>query len=261
MTVSVGILIALGMVEALWLVRLWRLGLIRVYPYLSICLGASAVLTLGGVTAYSTLGRMSVVYGWFWVVAQPVLWTLRSGVIAEAYNHMLRGYKGLQKLAKLGANVAMAAAGLIVLGMIFADAAGASYADPWRMFWFQQQKNAYLALTAACLLFAFIGVYCRLRISRNVLVIFSVFGFLFLAKATLLVFHNHLGDEFGDWKNFLGPTISIAAFAFGIAAVTEEEEEKAQNSIALSGPGLAQAAVAARQLAAANDSLLKVLRS
>ena len=261
MTASVGIWIVLGVVEAVWLIRLWRLGLLRVYPRLSVCLGASSALTLGGIVAYSTLGRMSVVYGWLWVVTQPVLWTLRSCVIAEAYGHMLRGYRGLQKLAKLGANAALAAAGVIVLGMIFVDAQGSSYGDPWRAFWFQQEKSAYLALTAACLLFVFIGAYCRLRISRNVLVIFSVFGFLFLAKAVLLVFHNHLGAAFGDWKNLLGPTLSIGALAAGALAVRREEERKADDSVALSGPGLAQAAVAARQLAAANDSLLKVLRS
>ena len=261
MTVSIGIWIALGIVEAVWLIRLWRLDLVRSYPYLSVSLGASAVLTLGGGAAYATLGRMSIVYGWFWVVSQPVLWTLRSCVIAEAYDHMLREYKGLQKLAKLGANAALIAAGVIVLGMIFVDAAGSAYADPWQAFWFQQQKSAYLALTAACLLFVFIGVYYRLRVSRNVLVIFSVFGFLFLSKAVLLVFQNHLGAAFGTWKNLLGPTLSIGALAVGTLAVTREEDHKADDSIALSGTGSAQAAVAARQLAAANDSLLKVLRS
>ncbi len=261
MTVSVGIWIALGIVETLWLIRLWRLGLVRVYPYLSVCLGVSAILTLGGLAAYLTLGRMSIVYGWLWVATQPILWTLRCCVIAEAYDHMLRGYKGLRKLARLGANTALVAAGVIVLGMIFVDAAGSSYADPWRAFWLQQEKSAYLALTAACMLFVFSGVYCRLRISRNVLVIFSVFGFLFLSKAALLVFHNHLGAAFGDWKNLLAPTLSIAALAVGTVGVTREEDHEADDSVALAGTGSAQTTMAARQLAAANDSLLKVLRS
>ena len=88
----------LGVVRVLWLARLWQLGLVRVYPYLRICLGVSSVVTLGGGAAYVTLGKMSQAYGWLWAVAQLVLWTLSFGVIAEAYDHMLRGYARLQKL-------------------------------------------------------------------------------------------------------------------------------------------------------------------
>ncbi len=204
---------------------------------------------------------MSHAYGWIWVVAQLVLWTLSFGVIAEAYEHLLRGYARLQKLAKLGANVALGAAGLIVLGMIFVDASGSGFSDPWRAFWFQQERSAYLALVAGCLLFVFVGTYYRLRISRNVLIIFSVFGFSFLVKAGVLVFHNYMGPSFAELKQVLTPLLSIAALALGIFAVRREVGREAGDSFGLSPEGSTESVAAARQLAAANDFLLKVLRS
>ena len=182
-------------------------------------------------------------------------------MIAEAYEHMLLGYPRLQKLAKLGANAALGAAGLIVLGMIFVDASGAGFSSPWRAFWLQQERSVYLALVASCLLFVFVGTYYRLRISRNVLVIFSVFGFSFLVKAGLLVFHNYMGLSFAELKQLLYPLLSTAALAVGIFAVRREVGREAEDSFALSPEGSTESVAAVRQLAAANDFLLKVLRS
>ncbi len=151
MEISDWIWAPVGVVELGWAARLWRLGLARSYPFLTSYLVFSAVHSAVSFAAYNTWGRNSAAYGQLWAVTQPVLWVMLFCVVIEAYNHMLRGYEGLQRLGQWGSHIVLGTVALIVLAMVVLDPPVDGAVSPWGIFWVHQERSVYLGLTAICL--------------------------------------------------------------------------------------------------------------
>ena len=253
---------AVGAVELGWAARLWQLGLVRTYPFLTSYLVFSAVHSIVSFATYHAWGLYSAAYGWFWAVTQPALWVLLFCVVIEAFNHMLKGYEGLQKLGQLGSNLALGTLALVVLAMVVLDPPVDGASSPWGIFWIRQERSVYLGLTAICLLLVSVGAYYGLVVSRNVATVFAVFGLFFLRHAGLLVFRDHLGAEFFTFKHTLGPILYIAWVVAGTFAFTRIGEERPlEETVAQRGDASGTAGHLARQLESVNQLLLRVLRS
>ena len=253
---------AVRAVELGWAARLWQLGLVRGYPFLTSYLIFAAVHSIASFAAYHAWGQNSVAYGWLWTVTQPVLWVMLFCVVIEAYNHMLKGYEGLQRLGQLGLNVALGTVALIVLVMVVLDPPVDGANSSWGIFWIRQERSVYLALTAICLLLVSVGAYYGLVVSRNVATVFAVFGLFFLSQAGLLVFRDHLGAQFRTIRYTLVPILYIVWVLAGACAFTRVGEERPdEETEARWGDASCTAGHLARQLESVNQLLLRVLRS
>ena len=222
MEVTTWIWALVWLVELGWVTRLWQLGLNRKYPILTTYLLFSAAHSIAAFLAMRTWGQNSVKFGWLWIATQPVLWALLFCVVLEAYQQMLSPYKGLGRLRRFGTYCALGTAALVVLGMNMLDPAGNGKDPVWLGFWMRQQRGVFLALTVVCTFFALVGAYCRLTVPRNVLVLFSVFGLIFLTQAVLSIFRNHFGPAFRETKDFVSASLYIASvlagtFTFSVA--------------------------------------------
>ena len=261
MEMSTWIWASVWVVELGWATRLWQLGLARHYPFLTTYLVFSAVQSITSFLAILAWGQDSLAFGWLWTTTQPVLWTLLFCVVMEGYNRMLSPYEGLRRLGELGTYGALGAVSVVILGMIMLDPSGDGTASVWLRFWMHQERSVFLALAVVCALLAFVGAYCRLTLSRNVLVLFSVFGLIFVTQAVLATFRNYLGPAFGQMKDLLSGSLYIAfvlAGTFGFSLAGEKYPQGAEAGWSTDG---ATARVVIRRLQDVNDLLLRVLRS
>ena len=188
--------IAIWLLQAAWAVRLWRLGLAARYPVLVTYLVASTLLGVGASLLHQAVaadprGSVRIIYGWYWVVSQPLHWTLLFCVLVELYNNILDGFRGFQQLGKLVMKGASAAVGLLFLGMILLE----KPSSEWRQFWNFNQRNIYVALTLLSLLLLVAALYFGLQVARNVRILYTAFAISF-ASAAILRTINGLG-----WKS------------------------------------------------------------
>ena len=246
-----------------WATRLWQLGLARNYPFLTTYLVFSALHSIASFLALHAWGLNSHAFGWLWMTTQPVLWTLLFCVVMEGYNRMLSPYEGLRRLGELGTYGALGAVSVVILGMIILDPVGDGTPSVGLRFWMHQQRSVFLALAVVSALLAFVGAYCRLTLPRNVLVLFSVFGLIFVTQAVLATFRNHLGPAFGEMKNLLSASFYIAFVlvgTFGFSLAGEKCPEGAEEGWSADA-ATATARVVTRRLQDVNELLLRVLRS
>ena len=248
-------------VELGWATRLWQLGLARNYPFLTTYLVFSAVHSIASFLAMRAWGQNSPAFGWLWMTTQPVLWTLLFCVVMEGYNCMLSPYKGLRRLGELGTYGALGAVSVVILGMIILDPVGDGTASVGLRFWMHQERSVFLALSVVCALLAFVGVYCRLTVPRNVLLLFSVFGLIFVTQAVLLTFRNHLGPTFRGIKDLLSASLYIACVLAGTFTFSLAGEKHPEGAEAGWSADAATARVVTRWLEDVNQVLLRVLRS
>ena len=261
MEVNTWIWVSVWVVELGWAARLWQLGLARSYPFLTTYLVFSALHSIASFLVVHVWGQGSLVYGWLWTTTHPVLWTLLFCVVMEGYNHMLSPYQGLRRLGELGTYAALGTVSVVILGMILLDPAGDGTPSVWLRFWMHQQRSVFLALAVVCTSLALVGVYCRLSVPRNVLVLFSVFGLVFVSQAVLSIFRNHFGPAFREIKDLLSAGLYFAcvlagAFTFSLAG--ENYPERAEDG---SSTDAATARVVTRWLEDVNKVLWRVLRS
>ena len=187
---------AIWLLQAAWAIRLWRLGLAARYPVLVTYLVATTLLSIGASLLYQVVagdprGSVQVIYGWYWVVSQPLQWTLLFCVLVEIYNNMLRGFRGFEQLGKLVMKGVSAAVGLLFLAMILLEKPSSS----WGQFWHFSQRNIYVALTLLSLLLLVATLYFGLQVSRNVRILYAAFA-IFFASAAILMTINGLGWKF-----------------------------------------------------------------
>lgn len=260
MEVATWIWASVWLVELGWAARLWQLGLIRKYPFLTTYLVFSIVHSNVSFLAVRAWGQNSLAFGWLWTITQPVLWALLFCVVIEAYEHMLSPYEGLRRLGQLGTYGALGAVAVVILGMILLDQVGDGTPSVWLRFWMHQQRSVFLALTVVCGLLALAGAYFRLSISRNVLVLFGVFGLVFVTQTVLAIFRNHLGPAFGETKDLLSVSLYVAAMLMGTFTFSLAGEKHLERAGAGWGSD-ADARVVTRRLEDVNQVLLRVLRS
>ena len=261
MEVTTWIWASVWVVELGWVTRLWQLGLIRKYPFLTTYLVFSVVHSNASFLAVRAWGQNSLAFGWLWTITQPVLWTLLFCVVMEAYERMLSPYEGLRRLGQLGTYVALGAVAVIILGMIILDPVGDGTPAVWLRFWLHQQRSVFLALAVVCGLLALAGAYFRLAVSRNVLVLFSVFGLVFVTQAVLSIFRNHFGPAFGEMKDLLSASLYVAFILMGTFIFSLAGEKHLERAEAGWSADDATARVVTRRLEDVNQVLLRVLRS
>jgi len=252
--------------QVAWAWRLVSLRLHREYPALFLYLIVTTLLSVGVIGFLQILppwtdNDSSIVpiykaYGWFWVVSQPLLWTLSFCLVVEMYNRMIVDFAGLRRLGQLVMYGASVIAALLLLTMVFADTSLAT----WRRFWMHQEGSFYIALTTLCVLLILFAVFFHLSVPRNVRVLFAVFGAMFATQAFMRTLGSELGEEFTQLRDYLIPLISIACLAVGTLMFSRKGEADSEAIAARRLDPRTETAMAGG-LQGFNNVLVKVLRS
>lgn len=186
--------VAIPAVCALWAVRLWRLGLAAQYPLLAAFLIGEVVLDISGFLAYRLAGVRSQLYVWFWPISRVIASTLFLLVLLQVYQRLVERYAGFHKLGQMVLYASVGVASAIVLGSIFLAPDTDLRTLPG--FWIVEERSVYLALTAVALALLGFAVFFRLIPPRNVLILFAVFGLLFIGQALVWALRHFLGWNF-----------------------------------------------------------------
>ncbi len=243
------------LIEVAWALRLWQTGLYRRYPVLLTFLVTASLGTVGSYVTYQFYAT-SVVYGWWWVVLQPLSWTLYFCVLVETHNRMLSGFEGFERLGQLLIYVASGMVGVVFLGMMFLETSR----ETWAQFWFLQRRSVYIGLTLFTLFLVGFGSYFRLAIPRNVKTLFAAFAMFFGSLSIVLILADMVGERIEAARRPL-MAATYLCIGFGAARFSLAGEEQPQ-SIGLQEPLNHEAeAELTSGLESLNNVLLRLLRS
>ena len=251
----IAILLASGL-QTIWALKLRRLQLIGTYRVLFAYLLTTAVMSVSGLGLYGLYVRSpspvtAGLYGWHFVVYQPLSWTLFFCLVVELFRNVLSGFKGLQRLGELAMYVALAGAGAIFLAMIFRDLT----VDTWRQFWLSSAGSVYFVLTLICFLLLSFAAFFRLAVTRNVKVVFATFGLLFIVEASLYLLPAVWTGLEANERWLITSLVHVTCVAFGTLAFTASGERVA------AGSGLQDEARASAALKSFSGNLSRILRS
>jgi len=214
-------------VQALFALRIWRVGLASRYPAVITYLIASPVLIVAGSVFRATSDPKSpnLIHGWFWVLTQPLSWILLFVVVVEIYNRILDEFAGFRALGRFAVGVAT-----VLLAVLYLLMAGSRSLRFWSEFWQHQQQSLFVTLTLFCaLIFGFVA-YWEIPISRNVWLLIAPFGLMIGADAFFLSAHDLLGADGLVLKAYsvATPLFVIVSFGAGTSMFSTAGEEIGQ---------------------------------
>ena len=247
--------VAAVLAEVGWALNLWRTGLYRRYPVLFAFLIVASLDSVASHIAYRHYAE-SVIYGWYWVVAQPLSWTLYFCLLVEVHNRMLSGFKGFERLGQLLIYAASGAVSMVFLGMMFLEVSR----ETWMQFWFLQRRSVYIGLTLFTMFLVVFGLYFHLKIPRNVKTLFGTFAILFGSVAMTLILADMWGEAIGSVQRPVMAASYLLCIGFGAATFSLAGEQQPQ-PIQLREPLDVEAeAQLTSGLENLNDMLLRILR-
>ena len=255
--VGYGLYLLPGVGQLVWAARLRDLRLLSRYPSLALYLLFS-ILSSAVVLSAHVYHADSEAYGWLFVVAQPVGWTLLLCVVLEVYQRMIDGYDGLHRFGRLMMYGAVGTLAVVLTFLLLLDKPDGALGQ-WRNFWYRQERSVYFGLCLLSVSLAGFGAYFQLRVGKNVVVVFAVFGALFAGQALVLIVAEHFGGLV-QWKNVVLPLLHGSCLLGGAVAFSRRGEEIRAGERVLSAQGVQTEVVLAERLEDLNKALLKVLK-
>jgi hypothetical protein len=200
-------------------VHLRREGLQRTYRFFSVFVVFSVLraLTLMSAAPLAKLvtGNSSErfglnVYGWTWMLTEPVEWTLYILIVLELYGLVLQKYPGIASLGRWAIF-----AGLGIALAITALTLSADSSNPYEIF----STGGHMVMVAGrgiasslviflLLITAFLSMY-PVPLSRNVVVYSIVYAVYFLNTSMVFLVRNVVGAGTRDAVNTIGGAVSV----------------------------------------------------
>jgi hypothetical protein len=247
---------AIPVVCALWAALLTRFGLAARYPLLLAFLIGEIFLNISGYLVYRLAGPRSELYIWFWSSSRVISSTLLFLVMLQVYQRLVDHYQGFRRLGQMVLYAALGVASAIVLGSLFLDPHTDLRSLPG--FWIVEERSVYLALTAVALAVVGFAVFFRLVPPRNVLILFAVFGLLFIGQAFAWTLRSFLGWDFRGVRVLVSSGLYFFCLLGGTVAFSRAGESVSYIRSDVS-PERSKSGVA-RRLEEINQALLNVLR-
>lgn len=213
---------AIPVLCALWAVRLWRLELAAQYPLLLAFLIGEILLNISGFLLLRLAGARSQLYLWFWPSSRVISSTLFLLVLLQVYQRLVENYEGFRRLGQMVLYASLGIAFAIVMGSIFLD----PYTDLRTLwgFWVAEERSVYLALTAVALALLGFALFFHLIPPRNVLILFAVFGLLFIGQALVWTLRGFWGWNFRGARVLVSSALYFVCLLGGVAAFSRVGE-------------------------------------
>jgi len=150
--------------------------------------------------AFQSAGMMPLnqapnIYGWAYVVTQPVIWVLYIMAVLELYSLALQQHRGIASLTRWVLSGAILLAVAISALTIPVDLSGPAGESPVLVYYDVIERGLLFSLVIFLILITGFLLWTPLAIRRNIVVHASLCSCYFLASAALLFVRNIKGYE------------------------------------------------------------------
>jgi hypothetical protein len=239
---------------ALLLLKLWRAGLMRTYPFFSSYLAYS--VARGAALHAFKYGTNA--YAWAYFLSEPVFWLAYILVVLELYSLVLRNYPGI---ASLGRWVLVAGlfASILISGLsLQADLSNPGEKYPVILYFTVIGRGVIFSLVIFLLLITGFLVSYPVPLSRNVIVHSMVWSLYFLSTTAGLLVRNITGHQVTADMNLALLAASLACLVAWIVALSPAGEGRTIVLRHIWRPEQQQRLM--DQLSAINSTLLRTAR-
>ena len=181
----------------LW--RLWSQKLLGVYPFLALFLGVETLQNI----AFLPMRSGSTLYGWTFVLSNPIVWILAYLVVLELYRLILEDYPGIASVGRKAVTWSMGLA--IVVSMVYAipDLRASTGPFPILRIYYIAERSTVLGLLLFLVLIQLFLVRYRLKLSPNRRIYATGYALYFGVSVAQDVIFTSLGirvvDAVGLW--------------------------------------------------------------
>lgn len=247
--------------------RLWRIGLHRIYRYFSAYLlfrVLRALILAATPPIVHLLDNQPNVrfgtnaYSLAWMVTLPVLWFFYILVVLELYSLVLQNYKGIASLSRwvllTGLGVALAISSLTLA----TDLSNPSEQFPAIRTFLVIDRGVVSSLVIFLLFITGFLAWYPVPVGRNVVIHCVAYAMYFLSTTMVVLVRNLTGSEVTQTVNILLSCIMVACLAVWIVFLNRQGERK---TVVLRRHWAAEEEEQlVQQLAAINSSLLRAGR-
>jgi hypothetical protein len=205
--------------HAALLVRLWALGLHRIYRCFASFLLFSVVrsLFLLGlpwavqlVEGRPNLPFATKSYSYVWVATEPLLWVFYVLVVLELYSLILQNYKGIASLGRWVLLAGLVTAVVISVMTLSADLSGAPDRSPLLRHLLVIDRGVVSSLVIFLLFISCFLAWYPVPLNRNVVVHCIVYAGYFLSMALVVLLRNVVGSGVTQTVNIVASCVTLA---------------------------------------------------
>jgi hypothetical protein len=239
---------------ALLLLKLWRAGLMRTYPFFSSYLAYSVARGAAlHAFKYGTNG-----YAWAWFISEPLFWLAYILVVLELYSLVLRNYPGIASLGRWVLTGGLFAS-IVISGLsLQADLSNPSERFPVILYFSVIERGVIFSLVVFLLVITGFLVSYPVPLSRNVIVHSMVCALYFLSVTMGLLVRNVTGHQVMAGVNLVLSAVGLACLVAWIVALSPAGEGRTIVLRRIWRPEQQQRLM--DQLSAINSTLLRTAR-
>ena len=163
-------------------------------------------------------------YGWTWVLTEPILWILYILIVLEMYGLVLQKYPGIASLGRWAIFVGLGIALAITALTLSADFSNPSEKFPTlRVILVGGRGIASSLVIFLLLITVFLSRY-PVPLSRNVIIYSIVYAVYFLSTSVVMLVRNVAGPKILDVVNLASSAISVVCVAVWLKYLNRQGE-------------------------------------
>jgi hypothetical protein len=194
-------------------------------------------------------------YGWTWLLTEPVLWVFYVLLVLELYSLVFRDYRGIASLSRWTILAGLVIAIVVASLTLPTDLSNPAERFPVLRYFFVIERGVTSSLVVFLLSITAFLVWFPVPLSRNVVVHSTVCAFYYTAVALELLLRNVRGSSAADVVNVTGACVDLLCLGLWIALLNRAGESKRAAARHAWEPQRAQLLV--EQLAAINSTLMR----
>ncbi len=243
--------------------RLWSTGLRRTYKFFSLYvlfrLVRSSLLELAPLVFPQAKAMFaSNLYGWIWVLTEPILWILYVLVVLELCGLIFQKYKGIASLGRWVVLGGLAVALVLSAASLSADLSNTSEQFPVLRYFFAIGRGVLSSLVIFLLCITGFLAWCPVPLNRNIVLHSIVYAVYFLGIAMTLLMRNLTGSGVTAYASLAITTLTLVCLGVWIA-VLDPRGERDRLTIRQHWKAEEEEHVI-QQLAAINSTLMRAAR-
>lgn len=247
--------------------RLRHEGLHRVYRFFSAFLlfrvvRATLLATLPPLWGFLTYGKWvdpfsTSIYGWIWLLTEPVLWTFYVLIVLELYSCVLQSYKGIASLGRWAVLVGLVVSLSLAALTLPVDLNGPGGQELILKYAWVALRGVVSGLVVFLLFATGFLLWVPVPVSRNSVVHTLVYTLYFLLLSLSIFIRNVQGSGVTDLKNLAMGVTTLLCLAAWFKFLNRKGELKTVSIRHKWAPQQEQHLI--EQLAAINASLLRTV--
>jgi hypothetical protein len=182
------------------------------------------VIRLARSLLLASLNHFRNVYGWTYVLSEPLIWVLYVLVVLELYTLVLKDYPGIRSLSRWVLIFGLAASTILSVLSLVVDLSGAPPRYPILLYVSVMERGVVTSLVFFLLLITGFLVWYPVSLCRNVVAYYLGYAVAFLASSLALLVRNVAGHTVTRPLSTALQAVELACLVFWIAALNRRGE-------------------------------------